>query len=131
MTDRTARCACGQLRAEVRGEPVRVSICHCRQCQRRTGSPFGQQARFTREDVKIHGTTRSFQRIADSGNRITFHFCPDCGSTVYYELEVEPALYGIPVGCFADPDFPPPRVSVYETHKHGWVNLPDHIQHIE
>ncbi len=131
MTTRTARCACGQLSAMVSGEPVRVSVCHCRQCQRRTGSPFGQQARFPRQAVVVEGEAHRFERTADSGNRITFYFCPQCGSTVYYELEVEPELFGLPVGCFADPAFPPPVYSVYETHKHDWVRLPDSVEHLD
>lgn len=131
MTDRTARCACGQLSARVQGEPVRVSVCHCRQCQRRTGSPFGQQARFPIESVAIDGEARQFERTADSGNRISFYFCPQCGSTVYYEMEAVPGVYGIPVGCFADPDFPSPWVSVYEAHMHRWVRLPGTVKHFE
>jgi hypothetical protein len=53
MANRLASCSCGQLTAEVSGEPVRVSICHCLACQRRTGSVFGEQARFPRVDVTI------------------------------------------------------------------------------
>lgn len=128
---RTASCACGQLRLTAAGEPLRVSICHCRQCQRRTGSPFGQQARFPKNAVEVHGRSRRFTRTADSGNEIVFYFCPDCGSTVYYEMQAVAGVYGIPVGCFADPSFPAPRVSVYEARKHGWVRLPPDIEHID
>lgn len=131
MKQRTARCACGQLRLIASGEPVRISVCHCRQCQRRTGSPFGQQARFPREAVEVSGKRSRFERIADSGNRIDFYFCPKCGSTVYYEMEAEPENYGVPVGCFEDPAFPAPRVSVYEEFKHAWVILPGDIEHID
>lgn len=87
MTPRNAACSCGKLRVETRGEPTRISMCHCLECQRRTGSAFGMQARFPDDAVTIEGTSRAFTRTADSGNRITFHFCPECGSTVYYLLE--------------------------------------------
>lgn len=128
MIERQAQCSCGNLRLTARGDPKRVSVCHCLACQRRTGSPFGQQARFARKDVRVSGHNRRYQRIAESGNWIAFHFCPDCGSTVYYELELEPDLFGVPVGAFADPDFPPPRISVYEEHMHHWVALPGSIK---
>jgi hypothetical protein len=128
MNNRTAQCACGQLSLTAKGEPLRISVCHCKQCQRRTGSPFGQQARFPRERVEIRGEGRRFERVADSGNRIAFNFCPECGSTVYYEMQVAPDVYGVPVGCFADPDFPAPRVSVYGEHRHHWVTLPGDIE---
>lgn len=84
MINRLAACSCGQLRAEVSGVPLRVSICHCLACQRRTGSVFGQQARFPRENVKVTGTSTKYMRVGDEGGAATFHFCPTCGATVYY-----------------------------------------------
>jgi len=85
MTARQASCCCGQLRLTTAGEPARVSICHCLECQRRTGSVFGTQARFPREQVTaIEGRATRYERVGDEGNTITFHFCPACGSTVYW-----------------------------------------------
>ncbi len=131
MSIRTAACSCGQLTAQVVGEPVRVSICHCLACQRRTGSVFGEQARFPRRNVTISGTSTEYVRVGDEGSRMTFHFCPRCGATVYYQSEDQEAFLAIPVGAFADPDFPPPRVSVYESRKHRWVIPPTEAEHIQ
>src|SRR5262245_48067046 len=119
MPTRLASCSCGQLTAQVVGEPLRVSICHCLACQRRTGSVFGAQARFRRENVWLSGDSSEYVRVGDEGSRMKFHFCPRCGSTVYYEPEEE--YLAIPVGAFADPNFPQPRVSVYESRMHSWV----------
>jgi hypothetical protein len=121
---RLASCSCGQLTARVGGEPVRNSICHCLACQRRTGSVFGQQARFRREDVALSGVATEYVRVGDEGSRIRFHFCPVCGSTLYYEPEGLEDYLAIPVGAFADPGFPAPTVSVYEARKHDWVLPP-------
>ncbi|AXE32122.1 aldehyde-activating protein [Chromobacterium phragmitis] len=129
MPNRLAACSCGQLTAQVAGEPVRVSICHCLACQRRTGSVFGQQARFYRKDVAIAGQSTVYVRVGDEGSRVAFHFCPVCGATVYYEPEGLEAFVAIPVGAFADPGFPPPSVSVYEERKHGWVAVPEEAEH--
>lgn len=126
---RLASCSCGQLTAQVDGEPVRVSICHCLNCQRRSGGPFAQQARFVREHVVTSGTSSTFVLAGDSGARATFHFCPQCGATVYYEAEALPGFIAIPVGAFADPSFPAPTVSVYEERKHQWVVPPADAQH--
>lgn len=131
MTVRHAACSCGKLAVVVRGEPVRISVCHCLECQRRTGSAFGAQARFRKADVEITGASTAYCRIADSGNAITFHFCPSCGSTVYYQAEDQPELVAVTLGAFADPSFPRPRVSVYESRKHPWVGLPDGIKHLD
>ena len=125
-----ASCSCGQLTAEVSGEPVRISICHCLACQRRTGSVFGEQARFPRGNVSISGTSTVFERVGDEGSRAKFHFCPTCGSTVYYELEGLDEFVAIPVGAFADPNFPSPTVSVYENRMHKWVVPPAEAEHI-
>lgn len=129
MTIRRASCCCGQLSAAVSGEPVRISICHCLDCQRRTGSVFGEQARFRATEVEIEGRTSSWDRTADSGNQITFHFCPTCGSTVFYRPDQEPDLIAIAVGAFADPTFPSPWVSVYESRRHPWVTVPTDLEH--
>jgi len=127
---RFASCSCGQLTARVIGEPVRISICHCLACQRRTGSVFGQQARFPRNHVSVSGTSTVYVRVGDEGSRVTFHFCPTCGSTVFYELEGLEDVLAIPVGAFADPGFPIPRVSVYEKRMHAWVIPPPDAEHI-
>lgn len=130
MSTRLAACSCGQLTARVTGEPVRVSICHCLACQRRTGSVFGQQARFHRRDVSPSGTSSLYVRVGGEGSKVRFHFCPQCGATVYYELEGLPDHLAIPVGAFADPSFPAPRASVYEERMHGWVVPPADAEHI-
>ena len=127
---RLASCSCGQLTAEVRGEPVRISICHCLACQRRTGSVFGEQARFPRENVTTSGTSTEYVRAGDEGPGAKFHFCPRCGSTVYYELFSMTDFVGIPVGAFADPAFPVPTVSVYEERMHQWVVPPPDAERI-
>jgi hypothetical protein len=127
---RTASCSCGQLTATAVGDPIRVSICHCLACQRRTGSVFGAQARFPATSVTINGESREYVRTGDSGGRAHFHFCPTCGSTVYYTLAGSPETIAIPVGAFADPAFPTPERSVYEERMHSWVVVPDDIEHL-
>jgi hypothetical protein len=130
MPRRLASCSCGQLTAQVVGEPVRISICHCLACQRRTGSVFGEQARFPRENVSLAGQSSEYVRVGDEGSRVKFHFCPRCGSTVCYEPEGLEEFLAIPVGAFADPSFPPPSVSVYEERMHSWVVPPPDAEHI-
>jgi hypothetical protein len=113
----------------VSGDPVRISVCHCLACQRRTGSVFGAQARFLREHVEVKGRSSTYVRIADSGGSATFHFCPECGATVHYALKGREEHVAIPIGAFADPNFPAPVFSVYEDRKHAWVTLPEGVEH--
>jgi hypothetical protein len=118
------------LQARVTGDPVRVSVCHCLACQRRTGSIFGAQARFPREAVTIVGTSTEYVRIGDEGGKGTFRFCPRCGATVFYTFDGMSSAIAIPVGAFADPSFPAPDFSVYEERMHAWVGMPRDMEHM-
>ncbi|WP_417471911.1 GFA family protein [Luteimonas mephitis] len=131
MANHLATCSCGKLSVHARGEPVRVSICHCLACQKRTGSVFGAQARFPAQAVTIEGLSNEYRRVGDEGGTARFHFCPTCGATVFYVEDGEPGMVAIPIGAFADPSFPPPSVSGYEQRKHGWVGLPDGIRRFD
>lgn len=123
MTKRFASCSCGQLKATAHGEPMRISVCHCLSCQQRTGSAFGAQARFPRDQVTLEGQSTQYVRVADSGNQLIFNFCPRCGSTVHYRVEHIPDVIAIPLGAFADPHFPAPKFSVYESRRHTWASI--------
>lgn len=120
---RTAACSCGQLSIACEGEPVRVSVCHCLACQQRTGSAFGSAAFFPRDDVTINGSSSRWERVGDSGLRAVFHFCPTCGSTVFWEPEFRPDRVAVAIGAFADPAFPPPDKQVYAETAHPWVTI--------
>jgi hypothetical protein len=124
MTARYAACSCEQLQLTAEGDPVRISVCHCLACQRRTGSAFGVQARFPAEQVRIEGSSSEYVRISDHGEARVFGFCSGCGATVFFTTESAPELIAVPVGAFADPGFPAPRVSVREERRHSWLDLP-------
>ena len=123
MTTRTAACACGQLRLACEGEPQLVSVCHCLDCQRRTGSAFGVGAFYARDAVTIEGLAQTTRRLADSGRGLTFHFCPDCGGTVFWEPDFRPDSLAVAVGAFADPSFPKPDKAVFEERAHPWAKI--------
>lgn len=130
MTIRTASCSCGRLTATTSADPVRISVCHCLACQRRTGSVFASQARFPVSSVVVAGVSNTFTRIGDAGSKATYHFCPTCGATVYYTNVGGEDVIAIPVGAFADPTFPAPTFSVYEERMHNWVEMPSGIEHM-
>ena len=122
---RIAHCCCGSLRAEATGEPTLVAACHCMECQRRTGSPFGVSTFFPKEQVRAEGPSKVYVRGSDSGRKLEIHFCPDCGTSVFWYAEGLPDLIGIAIGAFADPSMPWPTISVWETTRHPWVTF-DH-----
>jgi hypothetical protein len=132
MSNRNASCSCGQLRASVTGDPVRVSACHCLACKKRTGSAFSVQARWPADQVSIDGRSQVFTRIAESGNPADFHFCPDCGATVHFMTRNLPGMVAIPLGLFDDPSFVSPTISIWEQQRQPWVEiLGADVEHID
>jgi hypothetical protein len=105
-----------------------VSVCHCRECQRRTGSAFGLTARYPREKVRLSGVPREFSRTGDEGTTATFRFCPTCGTTLWWENDNMPGIIAIAAGAFADAGFPAPMRSVYEERKLHWLDMPEGIE---
>jgi hypothetical protein len=83
-----AHCCCGSLRAEATGEPSLLGICHCTECQRRTGSAFGVSTYFPKGQVRTAGPSRVYVRGSDSLRKVEIHFCLDCGSAVFWYAEV-------------------------------------------
>ena len=124
MPVRTAACSCGQLSLRVEGEPLGVGVCHCLACQRRTGSVFAALASFA-APYEVTGQASEFVRVGEQGAQFRFRFCPVCGTNLFHtEEDVRDTSVSVAVGAFADPNFPPPEVSVYDSRRHGWVRLP-------
>jgi hypothetical protein len=121
MTSREARCTCGALTAVATGDPIRNSVCHCLDCKRRTGSAFAWNAHWPAEQVETGGDAATFSRSSEEGFWVRHYACPACGVTVWYEIERRPGVTSIPVGAFADPDFPAPTVEVYGERRCSWL----------
>ncbi|MBR0708457.1 GFA family protein [Bradyrhizobium liaoningense] len=118
-----ARCSCGAVSLSLPGPTRLVAACHCIDCQRRTGAPFGVGAFYPVEAVTIFGAPKEYVRAAASGGEVRFYFCSDCGSTVCWKADNLPDMIGVAVGAIADPDFPAPARSVFEQSKHAWVEI--------
>lgn len=118
-------CLCGAVTVRLARQPDRVNMCHCADCQRRSGSPFGMALWLPDSDVAISGETRVFVHTSDKGRELVNRFCPRCGSTICYTAALNPGQIALPAGLFADPDTPPPQRSVFEERRHPWVAVPD------
>ena len=73
---------------------------------------------------QVFGNATEYVRVGDQGAKFRFRFCPICGTTVFHTEEGQEGLVSVAVGAFADPAFPAPRVSVYDSRRHPWVQLP-------
>ena len=105
---RTAHCCCGALRVEAVADPTFVVACHCGECQRRTGSVFGVGAYFKRECVRTEGTSRIYVRDGQEGRKLRMHFCPTCGTTVFWEPDFRPDHIGV-LAAVVEADLGPVR----------------------
>ena len=123
MSTHQASCRCGQLRLLASGEPIRVSVCHCLNCQKRSGSVFAAQVRFVRDAVTIEGRSTAYAHAGGSGNIARFHFCGTCGATVYFINDNLTDSIAIPLGALADPFALAPTFSIFESRKHPWLEI--------
>jgi hypothetical protein len=100
-------CLCGALRYETLAKPARTTFCHCRFCQRATGSAFMVEPLFLRADLRmIKGTPAIYElRSAGSGKMVRIHFCATCGTKLYLAFERFTDCYGVYAGTFDDPDW--------------------------
>ena len=118
-----ASCQCGALRADISG-PGHGVMCHCKACQRRTGSPFGMMVYYDAADVALRGEATQYTRTADSGDELTHGFCPTCGTPLWLTTARHPGGIGIAVGAHEGNDSAPPVRSVFEECRHPWVVVP-------
>ena len=130
---REAKCCCGACAIQVKGDPVINGICHCRNCQRRTGSAFGWSAYFPNEAVTATigaFRTYSIRKSPDGGdagveNTQERVFCGTCGTTLFWRSTDFAGLTGIAGGCFGDATpLPEPTMTIGNETRCAWVTLP-------
>lgn len=125
--NRIARCSCGNLEIELSGDPKLVVACNCLSCQKRTGSVLGVSAYFDDDQIlSRNGEAKNFIDVGESGRAVNKSFCPNCGTTVYWQAEFQPNRVGVAVGCFEDSKFPEPNVAAWTRSKHAWIEFPSH-----
>jgi hypothetical protein len=105
MTIQAGGCLCGALRYETAADPVQVTICHCRFCQRATGAAYMVEPIFRTVDLRItKGSPAIYERRSDgSGKIVRVHFCPACGTKLWLSFERFPDVCGVYAGTFDDP----------------------------
>ena len=122
----TGRCACGTVRYETTGDPIRLSACHCKECQLRTGSAFGVGCYFLSTDVKVlGGNLQTYERSSGSGHWVKLQFCRACGTTVLWTFEAMLEATGIATGTFDDTDWIMPTLHVWAKSAQAWTHFPE------
>ncbi len=120
-----ASCQCGSVTATIDdGVAPFVVACHCIDCQKRSGSPFGVIAYFSSDAVTIHDEAREHTRPTDAGGTFTTGFCTTCGTTLYGRASKHSTLTLFTMGTTDDATIPLPMRWIYEQRRHGWIEMP-------
>src|SRR5271155_2110432 len=114
-------CLCGAVRYTAEADPTSATVCHCRDCQKFTGSAFAALIRVTKEAVSIEGTLKTFTSIGGSGNPILRHFCPECGSSIAEESGTRPGIIILNVGTFDNPTVARPGREIFRDDALPWL----------
>ncbi len=128
MPQLTGGCLCGAVRYATSAEPLATFVCHCRDCQKFTGSAFGAMSVFPKEAVTITGTMKTFASVGGSGKSILRHFCPECGSSIAEEAGTAPGRMVLNVGTFDEPKSVAPVRENFCDDALPWVHLTGDMQ---
>jgi hypothetical protein len=123
MLDAKGGCLCGAVRYEVHAEPALVGVCHCRDCQKFTGSAFSFLVAVPLAALKIEGVFKTFSKPGDSGQPILRRFCGECGSSIAEEASTRPGLLLLNGGTLDDPAAVTPTFEIYCDRELTWARL--------
>src|SRR5260370_12686712 len=122
----TGGCQCGSVRYVLTTEPIRVAACHCKECQRQSGSAFGMSMPVKKDSLKVTGLTKQVTRTADSGNEVAGVFCPECGVRIFHALKSPQDLFSLNPATLDDPLGLRPEPFTYMSSAPSCFPLPDY-----
>jgi len=128
MAEVKGSCRCGKVTYSANADPVFTGVCHCRSCQKVTGSAFAAVVAFPSAAVSVNGTLKTFDATGDSGKATHLRFCPECGSPVAEEADIMPGVTMIPIGTLDDTSWVKPAMQIYCDSAQPWVDLGGEMQ---
>jgi hypothetical protein len=119
----TGRCACGNVKLSITGEPVATRQCWCRQCQHLSGGGPSHNCMFRTDEVHLDGQLGAHSYVADSGNTLTQWFCPGCGNHIYAQSSARPQLRTVRLGVLDQPHGLAPRMAIWTAAAPPWAAI--------
>lgn len=113
-------CLCGDVRFELNATPLFSANCHCRDCQRATGSAYMPVLGIPRDQAQIDGEVRYYERRADSGAMASEGFCPRCGARLFGLADALPGILLVQAGNLDDPTRFRPQFDMYVASAQPW-----------
>ena len=124
-------CACGAVRYEVSAEPLMVMDCHCRECQRTTGSAHATSVIVPKDSFKlVRGSPKKYSYKGDSGNQVHRYFCENCGSPLFNEPEIAP-FNAVKAGSLDDPSWLKKSGALYTSAAQPWAHIDPNLMQFE
>ena len=116
-------CLCGKVRYSADAEPAFVGLCHCKNCQKGTGTAFSLVVGLPKPALNVQGTVKTFTGRGDSGKETYRRFCPECGTGLIDEAEIMPEITMILAGTLDDASWIKPAMEIYTDSAQSWVQL--------
>ena len=120
---RQGGCLCGQVRYEVSGDPMAVVICHCKNCQKQSGSTFSINMIGQADQVSLQGDLSTYADEGDTGNPVNRKFCSNCGSPILSEILSQGNLIALKLGTLDDTSDIEPQTQFWCISKQNWLSL--------
>jgi len=124
-------CACGAIRFECDVQPLIMVNCHCRDCQRASGSAFAPVAFVPKTGIRLLGEPRYYERVGDAGKSVERGFCPSCGSQLTMKMERFPDALGLQAGCLDDPSMFKPSMDIFIANAAPWDHMDPDVEKYE
>ena len=131
-TKHIGRCNCGAVTYEFTGEPTLVYVCHCINCQKRSGSAFGMGLMVAVEDFNVQGELSCWERVSDTGNTNPRYSCVTCANIIYGLGDYTPGLAKVMPGTLDETQHLEPDIHIWTQSAQQWVHIsPDVPQYPE
>jgi hypothetical protein len=124
-------CLCGKVRYSAETEPMFVGLCHCRDCQKFTGSAFALVIALPKPALTVTGVLEGFATLGSSGKSIERLFCHECGASIMDEAQAMPGVVMIAGGTLDDQTWVKPSSQIYCTSAQPWVQLGGDMKRFE
>jgi len=123
MTKLSGQCLCGDVKFSADGDIMMQGNCHCTDCRQSSGAAFATLVFMKQDEITVTGDLKTFDHVVDSGNTLTKHFCPKCGSQMFTGNQARANTLGIRAGTLDDHSAVKPQFNVYASSKMDCIQL--------
>lgn len=124
-------CLCGQIRYNISGEPMFVSQCCCKDCQKATGTGHATILGIHKDQLALTGDLTTYTNTGETGGKVTRHFCGTCAGRIYTSGDLPGDMIMVQAGSLDHPDQVSPQNAIYVKDRISWDKLDPDIPHFD